>query len=456
MSPAIKPSKAKLQPWMSQSLEKLHGKAELKTLLQKFFGYIVNDEQMPIESPFASAIEGPHQKTTVGELKAKLESVGKSSGQAVVITALDLGHFALDTYDLFPEQLHDYAKFHSGWRYTLANTTQENVASTWLGLREITVLTESSTVDDSLGLLKAASHPLQHWALIWQYVHTIETTSDKDSVALQVIRKSLKHYPVTFEFMKVGPDLQVKLFQRSFQLMENVNIDQEAQAMTGWEILKTWDRARSLSRTHYDDGTPDGVDALMGSITFAESSEYKIKSSNKKAKGTTSSKDDKSARMLMAYDKIKEANAEWVFETAKKNKFGRRSPLVSVTKIVEITKKGSSSSACLGFLFETMLVRCARNIMEENCSSTQLNKVLPVCKGIYEMIVACKNFFVYDSGSFEEGLIQGTLQKPWAWHTLFKDTKHRSEHVMPHNRKRCFIVGINKYLLERIAWVILS
>ena len=204
---------------MAQSLEKLNGKAELKTLLQKFFGYIVNDEQIPIASPFAGAIEGPHQKINVGELKAKLENVGKSSGQAVVITALDLGHFALDTYDLFLEQLHDYAKFHSGWRYTLAESTQDNVASTWLGLREVTVLTESSTVDDSLGLLKAASHPLQHWALIWQYVHTIESTSDLDSVALRLIRKSLKHYTVTFEFMRDAPDLQFEMFQRAFQLV---------------------------------------------------------------------------------------------------------------------------------------------------------------------------------------------------------------------------------------------
>ena len=65
-----------------------------------------------------------------------------------------------------------------------------------------------------------------------------------------------------------------------------------------------------------------------------------------------------------------------------------------------------------------MLVRCARNIMDENCSSPQLwSKVLPICKGIHEMIIACKNFFTYDSGSFEEALIQGTLQRPWEWHS---------------------------------------
>ena len=220
MSPAIKLSKSKPQPWMTHSLEKLNGKAELKTLLQKLFGYMVNDEQMHCASPFAGVIEGPQQQTNVQELKAKLDNVGKSSGHAVVITALDFGHFALDTYDLFLVQLHDYAKFHSGWRPALTNTLQEHVASTWLGLRDITVLTSSSTVDESFGLLQAASHPLQHWALIWQYCHTIETTSDNNSVALQLIRKSLKHYPVTFEFMAIGPDLQVKLFQRSFQLMK--------------------------------------------------------------------------------------------------------------------------------------------------------------------------------------------------------------------------------------------
>ena len=114
------------------------------------------------------------------------------------------------------------------------------------------------------------------------------------------------------------------------------NPDQEAHALTGWESLsmKTWDKARQLSKAHYDDDTADGVDGIMGSITFAETSEYKIKSSHKKAKGAAAQKDDKSARMLNAYDKIKESKAEWVFETAKQSKMGRRSPLVSVTKIL--------------------------------------------------------------------------------------------------------------------------
>ena len=77
----------------------------------------------------------------------------------------------------------------------------------------------------------------------------------------------------------------------------------------------------------------------MGSIAFAENSEYKIKSNHKKAKGASPAKDDKRARMLLVYDKIKDASVDWVFDTAKKNNVGRRSPLVSVTKIVDITKK---------------------------------------------------------------------------------------------------------------------
>ena len=187
------------------------------------------------------------------------------------------------------------------------------------------MLTETSTVNDEFGLLKSFSHPLQHWALIWHYVHTIESTSDPDSVALRLIRKSLTHYPVTFECMRVATDLQVKMFQRAFQRMGNVNIDQEAHALTGWEILKTWDKARGLLATHYDDNSADGVDHLMGSITFASNSEYSTKNSSKKSKGPQQAKDDKSA---MAHDRIKTSHAEWVFEVAKKHTFGRRSPFM--------------------------------------------------------------------------------------------------------------------------------
>ena len=123
---------------------------------------------------------------------------------------------------------------------------------------------------------------LQHWALVRQHVHTIESTSDSDSVALQLVRKILKHYPVVFEFMKVAPHLQVNIFQRSFQLVENFTIDQETHGLTGFDILKTWDSARSLSKTHYDTDSADGVDNLMGAVTSAEASEYKIKSNSKR------------------------------------------------------------------------------------------------------------------------------------------------------------------------------
>ena len=68
MPPAIKLSKAKPQPWMARSLEKLAGKPELQELLKKIFGYIVNDEQMQLQSPFGDTIEGPQQKTNVEEL----------------------------------------------------------------------------------------------------------------------------------------------------------------------------------------------------------------------------------------------------------------------------------------------------------------------------------------------------------------------------------------------------
>ena len=146
---------------------------------------------------------------------------------------------------------------------------------------------------------------------------------------------------------------------------------------------------------------------------------------NGQAKGA-----DKSQQMLNAYDRITDAKIEWVFHEAKKLKCGRKSPLVSVTKIIDITKKGSSSSACLAFLFETLLLRIVRATIEEDISTSQLVKLLPTLKGIHEMIVACKTFFIYDSGSLEEGLIQGLLQKPWGWHNEFKDTTKRSEQVI--------------------------
>ena len=208
--------------------------------------------------------------------------------------------------------------------------------------------------------------------------------------------------------------------------MENVNIEAESQALPGWEILKTWHTARKLAKSHYNEESADSVDKVFSNVTFAETSEYKLKPGGKKGK------DDKTIRMLSAHDKIKESGAEWVFGEAKKMKSGRRSVLCSVWKIIEITKKAGQDKACLSFLLQSVLVRSARTIIEDNCTLAMLQShVLPVCKGVYFMIVACKNVFVYDKGSCDDDMIGSTLQQPWQWHVKFKDDNSRSSLVMP-------------------------
>ena len=91
-------------------------------------------------------------------------------------------------------------------------TTAEQCAATWLPLREVVILVSNVDLQE-FGTLRADNVNLLHWALVWQYAHTIESTSDSDSVVLQLIRKSLKRYPVAVEFMRLAQDLQVKLFQ---------------------------------------------------------------------------------------------------------------------------------------------------------------------------------------------------------------------------------------------------
>ena len=48
--------------------------------------------------------------------------------------------------------------------------------------------------------------------------------------------------------------------------------------------LKTWNTARVLSTAQSGDDSAVGVDAVMGEINYADSSEYKVNSNKKKAK----------------------------------------------------------------------------------------------------------------------------------------------------------------------------
>ena len=190
---------------------------------------------------------------------------------------MDLGHFALDNV-LSCGQLHDYAKFASGWIPQLRNIKAESLPHSCLSLTEVVVLAHTTEVP-AFGTLKAANLDLQHWALVWLYVNSCDnaTFEDPKTLELQMIRKSLLYYPVTFEFIPVAPDNGVQVFRRCFQLMENLTIDKDANALTGWEILRTWDNARNLSKVHYVDDPDAGVDIIFGGINFAESSEYKTK-----------------------------------------------------------------------------------------------------------------------------------------------------------------------------------
>ena len=86
------------------------------------------------------------------------------------------------------------AKIHSGWRQLFTTTTAEQCAATWLPLREVVILVINADFSD-FGTLRAANLDVQYWALVWQYVHTIESTSDSDSVALQLVGKSLSALP---------------------------------------------------------------------------------------------------------------------------------------------------------------------------------------------------------------------------------------------------------------------
>ena len=220
-----------------------------------------------------------------------------------------------------------------------------------------------------------------------------------------------------------------------------------------------------LSNSHYNDASATGVDNIFGAVVFAENSEHKMKNPSKKHKGNTSGtvqQDDKTSRMLQTYDKIMAASAAWVFETAKKNKCGRRSPLVSVTKIMEVAKKAGPNPTCLLFLLEAMLARCALHIIDEHCSTTALTKtVLPTLKGVFDMVIACKHCFVYETGSPEDKLINGTMQRPWEWHTHLHEPVCRSQKLMALSdtgkkvvkfMERCHKGEVDIHILEAIKY----
>ena len=208
MAPAIAPTKQKLKPWMLKHIQAMTS-PDLNALLTKFYKYLTADDALGCCDSFRCTMAGPREGLCPDPYKTKLDQHHLCGGIAVPLPSLNLGKLAIDTQDLFINQLHDYAKFHSTWRQMLTNTTEEQLDSTWLHLREVVVIVHDSN-EPEFGTLHAANLDVQHWSLVWQYCHTVDTTNDPSSIALRLLRKSIRHYPVTFELIKIAPDLQVK------------------------------------------------------------------------------------------------------------------------------------------------------------------------------------------------------------------------------------------------------
>lgn len=118
--------------------------------------------------------------------------------------------------------LHDYA---NNWKEMLHTTTSDTVGQRWLPVRECQVFVHTADDAPQFGQLAAANLDVQHWSLIWQYVHSVESSTDASSIARQVGRASICHYPVNIELVKTCPNIGINKHQRCFQLMKDFSID---------------------------------------------------------------------------------------------------------------------------------------------------------------------------------------------------------------------------------------
>lgn len=142
--------------------------------------------------------------------------------------------------------------------------------------------TEQQAVLGVYGTWRKISADPQTYGFLSALSDLIMATPYKPSTlkVLDLMANLALHCPMDIYAFGLQPELEKKIFLKSFQIMENFRKAEEAQAPSAWKICCLWNQAKRLIDANKD--VNDGLVELFGEIEFATSSEYKMENLKKK------------------------------------------------------------------------------------------------------------------------------------------------------------------------------
>ena len=128
----------------------------------------------------------------------------------------------------------------------------------------------------ALGAWRKISADTQTYGFLYALHELITTTPCKRSTekVLNMMAELALHCPMDFYAFGLQPDVEKKIYLKSFQLMEDFRKREEEQAPSGWKICCLWNQARNMIDADKD--INEGLLELFSEIDFAASSEYNL------------------------------------------------------------------------------------------------------------------------------------------------------------------------------------
>ena len=279
----------------------------------------------------------------------------------------------------------------------------------------VAVIATGSTAEEAImgpigGWRKISADP-QTYGYLYA-LHELIMITPKNNATNKVIDLMANlalHCPMDLYAFGLQPDIEKKIYLKSFQLMEDFRKREEEQAPSGWKICCLWNQARSMIDGNKD--INDGLVDLFGGIEFAASSEYNVQNLKQKKLA----KD-----CLIFYDRAVTSGAEDIMPRARidlvpKNALDQLSKMVKISQVTAAAFEDADLMEGFKAVVELLFVRMKIGLCDEDIKVRSLvREEMPKVLGIVKLVKHLLEKYAY-SGKHEKSIL-ASLGSALSWH----------------------------------------
>ena len=332
-----------------------------------------------------SAVAGPWAKFDLAEMTSKLSSRSdcleapwaESRGMGMNLFLLNLG---TDAMQGVPVSIHDVTAFqeqHFAYAPEDHLPMWPHVVTACASPEDADKLSHADLAKVPLrGIFDKISLDVMVFAFLREFWSRLEWAQLSGGPLLFQFCKAARHVPVDIVSIPLTvPERAEAIFVASVNIVEQFRKQEEAHAAGAWQMCQFVAAARSLKRSNTTGAVDDIVTAATGLLTqvdFAQSSEYKVRGSDKdKVRSVQTA--------LNVHDRVLDAKCGDILDKARTT-FGNNSPLSSMTKLTRLVQVVGTAakvhSVCMSGLLRRVVQLLHRRLLSSSLCPTETVKVL--------------------------------------------------------------------------------